>query len=76
MTTTPSVALPSAAHPLTTLSISATAAAVLPKLNSRSAVTPRTLGLNTGPATARSRLQTTVVKRSAARFHVGFWRTG
>jgi hypothetical protein len=55
----------------TMLSISATAAAFLPKLNSRNTVTPRTLGLNTGPAAARRRLETTVMKRSAAHFHVG-----
>jgi hypothetical protein len=53
------------------LSISATAAAFLPKLNSRDAVTPHKLGSSAGPAAERSRLQTTVVKRSAAHFHVG-----
>jgi hypothetical protein len=56
---------------VTTLSISATAAAFLPKLNSRDAVTRHKLGWNASPAAEGSRLQTTVMKRSAAHFHVG-----
>ena len=54
------------------MSISATAVAFLPKVNSQDVVTPHKLESNASPAAERDRLQTTVMKRSAAHIHIGF----